>query len=415
MNKPTILMFPSWFPTKDNPYNGVFFKEQMVALSERYNFIVFRTFTRKVPSFLYLIKKIQGKSIFLIREEGDCCEQYTCYVLNPLYLYLTQIINFLKVKLNRIKLPDGCGEYVSEKNLLKLSSRFAKLFSKYNIKADLVYGLTAQDMAVYTYCAAKALRKPYVLGEHAPFPWPGHVLNNLQKILIEEANAHLVISKDKVRQILLQNIKIKNWNYVGNLVDETMFPFEPVEHEKVTFVIVAANSFYKNYDMFIKTMDILSEICEKDFSVVVAGFGANKGYSKNAEELIKKINVSKFADKVELIPAVPRSEMAMLYNRCDAFVMTSIQEGQPVSTMEAGCCGLPIFSTRCGGVEDYVSEDIGRIVDITDCEKLAGYLNDFLNKKIVFDKLAIRNKLISLFGKDAFVKNVSSVFDNLIC
>ena len=414
MIKPTILMFPSWYPTKENPFNGVFFKEQMLSLKDNFDFIIFRTFSKRVPFFIYLLKKILGKSIVLVQEDSDPFPQYSCLVYVSVESYFFQILNFIRVKLHRIKLPEGCGEYLSEKNLVKLTDRFKKLFKNMNIKADLVYGLTAQDMAVNTYCAAKALDKPYVLGEHAPFPWPGRVLNNLQKKTIEEANAHLVISKDKVRQIMLQNINLRNWYYVGNLVDENQFPYKPVEHEKTTFVIVAANSFYKNYDMFIKTMNILSEKAEKDFSVIVAGFGANRGYSKNADELIGKIKNSKFAGKVEFVPSVPRNQMADLYNRTDAFVMTSIQEGQPVSAMEAACCGLPVFSTRCGGVEDYVTEDIGRIVDITDCEKLASYLNDFLNGIICFDSHHIRDKVVNLFGKDAFVKNVSSVFETFI-
>lgn len=279
---------------------------------------------------------------------------------------------------------------------------------------DLVYGLTAQDMADKCFCLSKALNVPYVLAEHAPFPYPGHIITNLQKSCIENADAHLIISKDKIRQIMLQNIKLGNYRYVGNYVNEETFIFSPFPHQNKTFVIVAANSFYKNYDMFIRTIDKLSAITDKNFSVLIVGFAANKGYSKNTEELVAKVQASKFADKVELIPSAARSEMPKILNRCDAFVMTSIQEGQPVSALEAACCGLPIFSTRCGGVEDYVTESIGRIVPIDDSDLLATLLNDFLDEKIVFDKKHIREVIVSKFGHDAFVKNVSTVFYSLI-
>ncbi|HAW08195.1 MAG TPA: hypothetical protein DCW42_03355, partial [Bacteroidetes bacterium] len=34
-----ILIIPSWYPTKDNPISGIFFKEQAEALVERIDFV----------------------------------------------------------------------------------------------------------------------------------------------------------------------------------------------------------------------------------------------------------------------------------------------------------------------------------------------------------------------------------------
>ena len=212
----------------------------------------------------------------------------------------------------------------------------------------------------------------------------------------------------------LQNIHLKNIRYVGNLVDEDKFQLKPIEHEHPTFLIVAAYSFYKNYDMFIETMNLLFDKTKKKFKVIIAGYAANKGYSKNEEILEHKINSSKFAGCVELIKSIPREKMSDLYNRSDAFVMTSIQEGQPVSAIEAACCGLPIFTTRCGGVEDYVSEQIGRVVAITDAEKLSEYLRQFLEGEIAFDAKEIRRTVVEKFGKETFKKNMSQCFDSVI-
>ena len=96
----------------------------------------------------------------------------------------------------------------------------------------------------------------------------------------------------------------------------------------------------------------------------------------------------------------PRDEMNDMYNRADAFVMTSIQEGQPVSALEAACCGLPVFSTRCGGVEDYVGDDIGMIFDIADSEGMAQGLKCFLEGKKKYDSVVIRSKTIQRFGRE---------------
>ncbi len=157
-------------------------------------------------------------------------------------------------------------------------------------------------------------------------------------------------------------------------------------------------------------MDKLNSITDKDYRMMIVGYAANKGYSKNTESFEYLISQSSFSEKTILIPEVSHDKIGDYYNQADAFIMTSIQEGQPVSAMEAACCGLPIFSTRCGGVEDYVDEDIGRIYNVTDVEGMARGLKDFLEENIVFDPEMIRNKVISKFGKKEFIKKFSEAF-----
>ncbi len=179
-------------------------------------------------------------------------------------------------------------------------------------------------------------------------------------------------------------------------------------------MIVAAHTFYKNYDLFIAVMNRLTEITDRDFRVKIVGYASNKGYSKNAEVLEQKIRDSAFADKAELIPAVPHEQLQKVYQDSDVFVMTSIQEGQPVSAMEAACCGLPVFSTRCGGVEDYVDDTMGRIYAVTDAEGMAQGLKDYLEGRIRFDSEHIRKSVVERFGKDAFVQHFTEAFSSVI-
>ena len=161
-------------------------------------------------------------------------------------------------------------------------------------------------------------------------------------------------------------------------------------------------------------MNRLTKITDKPFKVIVAGYDANKGYAQNVEELVKKIEASDFSDRVEMIPAVGRDEIASLYNRADAFVMTSIQEGQPVAPLEAASCGLPVFSTRCGGVEDYVDDEVGRIVGILDFESLAGHLKDYLEGKTRFDGNHIHDVIEAKYGTEAFIKTFTRIVDSQI-
>lgn len=406
--KKTICLITNWYPTKENPYKGLFFKEQAFAVSDYFDFLVIHYVERKRK------RHILGNRVHLVNQERNTIE-YSVEVNIPLRVCLADVFQDFKVKYINKNPIDGVGKYISSKHKFFSQKRIVKIFKDYfQDKFDALYCVDAQCEAFNLQCIAERFNVPYIVSEHAPVPWPGSVIKDVDKYAIEKADAFLAISNDKIRQLLLQNIKLPETKYIGNLIDEEKFKISEKKNVIKTFVIVAAYSFYKNYDLFISVMNRLTDITDKPFRVMIVGYAANKGYSKNIEELENKIKNSRFADRTEMISSVPHDEIGGILNKADAFVMTSIQEGQPVAAMEAACCGLPIFSTRCGGVEDYVDEKMGRIYAITDYEGMASGLKDYLDGKLEFDSTYIRNRVVSKFGRKAFIKNFTDAFNRVI-
>lgn len=403
--KKTILMIPSWYPTKENPYAGSFFREQALILQETYDFEIIHYMEKKVICSIFQYSIIKKKK----KEEN--ITEYELIIGISIFFKIRDRIHDIIIKAKKKNTIEGVGEYKADsykkirKKLIITSLKKSELPN-----FDFVYGASAQDVCIPSSIIAEQYHKPLILAEHGPFPWPGSSLNNLQKEAIEKADTFLAISYDKIRQVLLQNIHLHNIHYIGNFVDEEKFPLHPEKHTYKTFIIVAANSFYKNYDLFIKIMNRLYKITDVKFRVIIAGYDANKGYGENARILVEKVNNSLFSDAVELIPSVSRNEIYKIYNRSDAFVMTSIQEGMPVSALEAACCGLPVFSTRCGGVEDFTDEKIGRIFNITDYETFAMTLKNFLEGRVTFEPKQIRKKIIARYGRKAFIDNMTACF-----
>lgn len=348
---------------------------------------------------------------FLEDDSGMKVYEYKSY--KPRFLFLPAIADKVKKRLRKnMRQCVGKTELNFFKKLRLSNIVYLKKHGKLE-HFDAVYGLTAQDMAPLTAVFAKVYGVPYIVAEHGPFPFPGTLLTDSIVESIEGADKFFAISNDKIRQVMMQDIHIKPY-YVGNLVDETKFTLCTEVHETKTFLIVAAYSFYKNYDLFIQAMEELKRIADKDFKILICGYNANKGYAKNTEELERRIRNSTIAAHTEMIEAVDRTEIPTIYNRADVFVMTSIQEGMPVSALEASVSGLPVFSTRCGGVEDYVDESMGRIFPITDYRAIANACNDYLNGKLKFDNATIRDKAVSQFGNKAFTDNMSKAFYDII-
>ncbi len=406
MNK-TICLVTNWYPTKENPYQGVFFKEQAFAVSEKYDFVVLKYVER--------IKHRRSLTVVYDNQERNTRE-YTAIVRIPFYVIVADVWHDFYVKKILQKPIEGVGKYISVSHMRFRSRILHRIFRDYIAdEIDLLYCVDAQNEAAVLGTISRLLGKPYIVSEHAPVPWPGTVLDDANKEAIEKADAFLAISNDKIRQLKLLNVQLPSTKYIGNMVDETQFTINRKNEENhiKTFIIVAAHSYYKNYDMFIDVMNRLKEITDIPFKVIIVGYGANKGYSKDIAKFEDKINKSRFADNVEMIPEVCHSDMGKVLNKADAFVMTSIQEGQPVSAMEAACCGLPIFSTKCGGVEDYVDEKMGRIYNIVDSEGMAHGLKDYLEGREVYNRDYIREQVVKRFGMRVFKKNFEDVMNSI--
>ena len=404
--KKKVLVVALGYPTKENPFEASFFKEQVDYIATEYECTV--VVIRERSKGLFFDNNLSYSEL----EYTKGIKQY--YPVIPVSKIRRLVEAFGSVIKKKRHPKTAVGIYRSNYYRDYRENCIRDIIDDLELHYDIVYCITAQGAAYYALQFAKLEDKPFVISEHRPYPHPGWATIDVEKEAFESADCFFAIGKDKIRQIMLQNIMLKRIAYTGNFVDETKFVLCPMKHEVKTFLIVAANSYFKNYDMFIETMNKLVDIAENDFRVVVAGYGANKGYIGSTEEFEKKFSSVKFADKLEMIREVPRNELPSLYNRADAFVMTSIQEGQPMVALEAACCGLPIFTTRCGGVEDYVVDKIGRVVDITDSDLMAKHLNDYLDGSIDFDREYIRDSVVKIFGRKAFINTVKREFDRLI-
>lgn len=410
----TICLITNWYPTEENPYAGLFFREQALAMGGYLNFIVVHIVEQNgwFP-FLHFTDAGKKRGVPVRTEEN--IREYTFHVNVPIRLAVRDVLCTLYHKFTGKNAVPGVGRYLSNAHRKAKKRIAAKIFRNYlQDEIDVMYCVDAQNEAPMLRYAAECRGVPYILGEHAPFPWPGTVISNEIRNAIEEADLFLAISQDKIRQVLLQNIRLKHIAYVGNLVDETNFHLTTGGGgaEGKVFLVVAAHSFYKNYDLLIRVFNRLTKMAVHPFQVVIAGYASNKGYSQGIEVFEEQIRRSDFHDRVRMIPSCPHDQIHELYEKADAFVMTSIQEGQPVSAMEASCSGLPVFTTRCGGVEDYITDKNGRVYDILDEKGMAEGLNDFLNGTITFDSKYIRRNMIQMFGRKAFVgRFVKAVYE----
>jgi len=254
MSKSTILMLPTWYPTKENPINGTFFREQALSMQKDFNFIV-ATYHEKAELYLiFQIKKFLGVEKPKVKFVQDDCDlqEYAIYVRKPQLVVWDLFVERLKRVFLHRTLQQGIGKE-EPKSIKKNRLYVADFIKKKNLLPhfDCVYSLTAQDYAPLGKAFADTFGVPHVTAEHAPFPWPGLTLRDSAVEAIESADAFLAISNDKIRQVLLQNVKV-NPIWVGNLCDETKFCISTEKHDVPTFFNCCRQQFLQELSTFYK-------------------------------------------------------------------------------------------------------------------------------------------------------------------
>jgi glycosyltransferase involved in cell wall biosynthesis len=109
--------------------------------------------------------------------------------------------------------------------------------------------------------------------------------------------------------------------------------------------------------------------------------------------IIKKYKKNK---NIKFIGHVNQNKLVEFYNKCDVFVISSIEDGFAMVILQALACGLPVICTvNSGGSEQIVNGRNGYIVPIRDIEKLKFKMLDlysnekkiiYMKKKIIFNR-----------------------------
>lgn len=120
----------------------------------------------------------------------------------------------------------------------------------------------------------------------------------------------------------------------------------------------------------------------KDILCLIIGKGNMK------EKLESQINKLGLNDYVLLLGWKPDTDLPIFMNACDFFVLSSLNEGNPIVMFESLGCGKPFIGTKVGGIpEIIVSKDYGLLVEpgnsIDLTEKLLTALNDSWDSSII--------------------------------
>jgi glycosyltransferase involved in cell wall biosynthesis len=111
-----------------------------------------------------------------------------------------------------------------------------------------------------------------------------------------------------------------------------------------------------------------------------------------------------------------QSDIERVLSSADMVVLTSDNEGTPLSLIQAGMAGLPVVTTNVGSVPEVVIDGLTGIVTGLDVADIADALEKLVNDSILRTKLgaAAQEFTMSNFGVKRLVRDQEELYKNLI-
>lgn len=111
-----------------------------------------------------------------------------------------------------------------------------------------------------------------------------------------------------------------------------------------------------------------------------------------------------------------QSDIEMVLSAADIVVLTSDNEGTPVSLIQAGMAGLPVVTTNVGSVPEIVLDGVTGIITSSNIQEIAGALEKLVKDKDLRTQLGTAAHTFTLthFGVNRLVNDHEELYKRLL-
>jgi glycosyltransferase involved in cell wall biosynthesis len=270
---------------------------------------------------------------------------------------------------------------------------------------------------LYGYLAARGEAKPIVATCHN---WVGGtaalgIYNRLDRMALRKFNGVAAVSNAVAGQLRDARIADNKIHTIANGIDidkfcgaePAWFGSSPDAKEK-TIGIVARLDLQKGFEYLLQAIAGLTST-HPDLRLVIVGEGPDQGA------------IQSMADRLNLIPRIvlagQRGDMANVYAGFDVFVLPSLNEGLPMTVLEAMASSRPVIASKVGAIPTVVRDgETGLLVDPKDVVGLRAALDRLLSDPALSSRLATQGHdwVRRHFTSDAMAENYLRMYESVL-
>ncbi|MEM3374577.1 MAG: glycosyltransferase family 4 protein [Candidatus Woesearchaeota archaeon] len=260
----------------------------------------------------------------------------------------------------------------------------------------------------YFFYIAKFFKKKVIVHNHG-----GNFIDFYQnsknkkeiEYIFKKADKVLVLT-DSWKKKYLDLFNLNNIDFIYNPLDKNLYRYIQKKKVKKNFIVLYVGRLEKEKGVY----DLLQAITldnSKDTKYVFVGPFEDKN------KFFSEVERLKIKDKIEVVGEVIGEERFKYFASADVLVLPSYAEGLPMVILEAFAFGLPVISTKVGGIPDVVKKENGILINPGDVKALAKSI-----KKIKASDLnkyrKINMKESEKYSVDKFKEKLEKIYEDLL-
>lgn len=371
-----ILVIPSWYPSGASPTAGIFVAQQVRALAEQADVAVLYVDTTARTSGPALADE---GGVTVVRTGADASGVYQRF-----FGYRRTGLAAFEVMRGQWGMP------------------------------DIIHVQALWPAALTARAVRRTYGVPYVVTEHSE----EYLVASERRLVKAPGMVPFVLrplARGASRTIAVSRFLADRLTELGLAVDPTVIPnvvpvIDPAPApvtlpHRISHVSVMGPA--KNLAGLLRAAEELRRR-RSDFVLQVVGDGELK---QDLERLAGSLGLG---DVVAFTGRVPEERVREILAESAFTVVSSTHETFSVSAAESLMAGRPVLCTRCGGPEEFITPEVGRLIEAGSVEALVEGLDWTLDHYREFDPHALHEYACARFAPDVVAAQVLDVYREVL-
>lgn len=268
---------------------------------------------------------------------------------------------------------------------------------------------------LYGYIAARRSRKPIVATCHN---WLGGtpalgIYNHLDRMVLKRFNALAAVSDSVAQRLLDSGASAKKIRAIANGIDVQAFerghPLPALDFDGCKVVgMVARLDLQKGFEYLLRAARDLC-VAFPALKVVIVGDGPDR---KPIEDMINRFGLLS-----NVILVGQHSDMPGIYATLDVFVLPSLNEGLPMTILEAMAASKPVIATRVGAIPSVIKDgETGLLLEPGDAHGLRSAVARLLSQPDLCRRMgaAAHNWVSRNYTSEAMARKYRQMYDEVL-